>query len=266
MEFQIINRRLQHNPNIKLILQTIRRFTKNDNSIIITISIYITFSTAILLTGCLKTEGILEIKGKVLDEYSKARIPGRAIILQGLIKRNNSLVPIDAGQFTTDSSGNFTYLLRKSKDAYFYNFNLVGDSSYSFKTVMLGLFELEQNAKYLTFTLSKLVELTFNIQKTSNTPFRDTLYLSLESNGVDFSNLYPYKIENYGITDNSSDFLAGLGLRWIGGDIKSKVKTRVFADKMTKIHWELKRDRHRMEFIDTITCKRDLKHTINFNY
>jgi hypothetical protein len=266
MKFRKISTRLQHKPNIRSLLQTIRRFAKYDNSVIIKILIYITFSTAILLTGCLNTEGILEIKGKVIDEYSKDQIPGRDIILQGLVKINNSLVPVDAGQFTTDSSGNFTYSLRKIKDAYYYNFNLVGDSSYSFKAIMLGLYELEQNAKYLTFKLSKLVELTFNIQKISKTTFRDTLYLSLKSNGVDFSNIYPYIIENYGITDNSSDFLPGLGLRWIGGDIKSKVKTWVFADKLTKIHWELKRDKLKREFIDTLTCKRDLKHTINFNY
>jgi hypothetical protein len=258
--------RLRHIPNIKPILQAIRSFVKNDNSIFINFSIHITFSAAILLTGCLNTEGILEIKGKVIDEYSKDQIPGRTIILQGLVKSNNSFVPVDVGQFTTDSTGNFTYSLRKIKDAYYYNFDLVGDSSYSFKTIMLGLYEIEQNAKYLTFKLSKLVELTFNIQKKSKTTFRDTLYLSLKSNGVDFSNLYPYEIENYGITDNSSDFLAGLGLRWIGGDIKSKVKIRVFANKVTKIHWELKRDKLRREFIDTLTCKRDLKQTINFNY
>jgi hypothetical protein len=264
--FRKMSTRLQNNPIIKSILQAIRRFVKNDNSIIIKFSIQITFSAAILLTSCLNTEGILEIKGKIIDEYSKDQIPGRTIILQGLVKSNNSFVPVDAGQFTTDSSGSFTYSLRKIKDAYYYNFNLVGDSSYSFKTIMLGLYELEQNAKYLTFKLSKLVELTFNIQKKSKTTFRDTLYLSLKSNGVDFSNLYPYEIENYGITDNSSDFLTGLGLRWIGGDIKSKVKTRVFAGKMTKIHWELKRDKLKRDFFDTLTCKRDIKHTINFNY
>jgi hypothetical protein len=257
---------LRHNPNIKFIFQSIIKFAKNDNSVIIKFIFYITFSAGILLIGCVNTEGTLEIKGRVIDECTKEKIPGRDIILQGLVESNNSLVPIDAGQFSTDSTGYFTYSLRKIKDAYFYNFNIVGDSDYSFKTIVFGLFKLEQNAKYLYFSLSKLVDLTFKIQKISTTPFRDTLYLSLESNGVDFSTLYPYKIDNYGITDNSFNFLPRLGFRWIGGNIKSTVKTRVFADKMTKIHWELVRNKKRKEINDTLTCKRDLAHTIYFTY
>jgi PAS domain S-box-containing protein len=163
-------------------------------------------------------------------------------------------------------SGFFAYSLKKIKDAYYYNFHIVGDSDYSFKTTEFGLFKLNQNAKYLTFSLNKLVDLTIKIQKISKTPFRDSLYLSLESNGVDFRTLYPYKIENYGITDNSFGDIAGLGLRWIGGNIKSTVKARVFSDKMTKIHWELVRNKKRKEIIDTLTCKRGLGHTIYFKY
>jgi hypothetical protein len=257
---------LRHNPYIKFIFQAIVKFAKTDNAIIIKFLIYIIFSAGILLIGCVNTEGNLEIKGKVIDEYTKVKIPGRDIIVQGLVGENNILVPIDAGQFSTDSSGFFAYSLKKIKDAYYYNFHIVGDSDYSFKTTEFGLFKLNQNAKYLTFSLNKLVDLTIKIQKISKTPFRDSLYLSLESNGVDFRTLYPYKIENYGITDNSFGDIAGLGLRWIGGNIKSTVKARVFSDKMTKIHWELVRNKKRKEIIDTLTCKRGLGHTIYFKY
>jgi len=44
--------------------------------------IYIALTAGLLLSGCLKTEGILEIKGKVVDECTKALIPGRDIIVQ----------------------------------------------------------------------------------------------------------------------------------------------------------------------------------------
>jgi hypothetical protein len=228
--------------------------------------IYITFAIGALLTGCVKTEGTLKIKGKVIDEFTKLQIPGRQIIAQGLIESNNKLVPVDAGQFSTDSSGCFKYSLRKVKDARYYNFCLVGDSDYPAMIKKLSLIQLEENAKYLSFSLSKLVGLSIKIQKISKTPYRDTLYLSWESDKVDFRTLYPYKIDNSGITDNSFGLIPGLGLRWIGGNINSTVKTRVFADKMTKIHWELVRNKKRKEITDTITCKRDLAHIVYLTY
>jgi hypothetical protein len=227
--------------------------------------INIAFATIILLIGCVNTEGILKIKGKVIDEYTKVSIPGREIIVQGLLESNNKLVPIDAGRFSTDSSGCFKYKLTKVKDAHFYNFCFVGDSDYAFMTKKLGLIELEKNKKYLFFSLSKLVDLTIKIQKKSKTPFRDTLYLSLESNRVDFRTLYPYKIDNYGITDNAFGFIPGFGLRWIGGNINSTVKTRVFADKMTKIHWELVSNKKRKEITDTLTCRRGIVYVVILN-
>jgi hypothetical protein len=228
--------------------------------------IYITFAIGVLLVGCVKTEGTLKIKGKVIDEYTKVQIPGREIIVQGLLESNNKLVPIDAGQFSTDSSGCFIYSLKKVKDARYYNFCLVGDSDYASMTNKLSLFQLKENAKYLFFSLSKLVDLKIKIQKISKTPYRDTLYLSWESNKVDFRTLYPYKIDNYGITDNSFGLIPDLGLRWISGNFNSTVKTRVFADKMTKIHWELVRNKKRKEITDTILCKRDLAHIVYFTY
>jgi hypothetical protein len=228
--------------------------------------IYLTFSSGLLLIGCVNTEGTLEIKGKVIDEYTKVQISGREIIVQGLVKNDKELVPIDAGQFSTDSLGCFTYTLRKVKDAHYYNFCLVGDSDYSFMTKELGLLELEQNAKYLFFSLSKLVDFRIKIYRKSKTPFCDTLYLSWESNGVDFRILYPYKIDNYGIPDNFIGLTSYAGLEWIGGNTNSTVKTRVFADKMTKMHWELVRNKKRKEIRDTITCKRDLTNIVSFTY
>jgi len=229
-------------------------------------SICITFALGILLTGCVKTEGTQKIKGKVIDEFTKLQIPGREIIVQGLLESNKKLVPVDAGHFLTDSSGYFIYSLKKVKDARYYNFCLVGDSDYASITNQISLFQLKKNAKYLFFSLSKLVDLTINIKKISKTPVRDTLYLSWESNKVDFRALYPCKIDNYDITDNSFGLMPGFGLRWIGGNIYSTVKTKVFADKITILHWELIRNKNRKEITDTIRCKREIAHIVNFKY
>jgi len=38
--------------------------------------IYIAFAIGILLIGCINTEGIIKIKGKVIDESTRAQIPG----------------------------------------------------------------------------------------------------------------------------------------------------------------------------------------------
>jgi hypothetical protein len=255
---------LRYNHKINFIFQTCINNTKWDIAIISKFCIYIALSLAALLTDCINTEGTLEIKGKVIDAETKELIPGREIIIQGLVEHN--LTPIDAGQFSTDSSGYFTYLLKKVKDARFYNIYLVGDSDYSFMKKKLGLLELEQNAKYLLFTLNKLADFRIKIYGKSKTPFCDTLYLSWESNGVDFRVLSPYKIDSFIIPDNFAGLTSYSGLLWIGRNTNSTVKTRVFANKMTKIHWELVRNKLRKEITDTITCKRGLKNTIYFTY
>jgi hypothetical protein len=45
-------------------------------------SINIIFFLAILYIGCVRTEGTLILKGKVIDELTKTQIPGREIIVQ----------------------------------------------------------------------------------------------------------------------------------------------------------------------------------------
>jgi hypothetical protein len=220
----------------------------------------------VLFTGCVKTEGTLEIKGKVIDDYTKTEIPLRNIIIQGLIEGDEKFIPVDAGQFSSDSSGCFTYSLRKVKDAHYYNFCFVGDSDYVYMTRNLGLFELEENAKFLSFSLCKLADLTIKIHRKSKNPVSDTLCLSWESNGISCWSLYPYKISNYGKTDNYLGLISGKELSWIGGIVYSSVKTRVFADKRTKIFWDLDRNGKRKEILDTITCRRDLANIVYFTY
>jgi hypothetical protein len=230
--------------------------------------IYIAFTTVIILTGCLNTEGVLEIKGTVSDEATKRQIPYRKIIIQALVESNkvseeskNQLVTVDAGQFTTDSSGFFTYSLQKVKDARRYNFCLVGDSDYAFINKEITLFELKRNALYLSFDLSKLVDFTIKIFRWTKTPAGDTLFLSWESDGVDGRALYPYKIDNYKLKTDRD-----LELTWIGGNGESTIKTRAFADKKTKVRWVLFRNGKMKEIVDTITCKRGFGNSIKFIY
>jgi len=229
-------------------------------------NICIAFASGLLFTGCLNTDGTIEIKGKVIDEYTKNQIPDRNIIIQGLVRNGEKLVPTDAGQFSADSSGCFTYILRKVSDAYYYNFCLAGDSEYASSIKKLGLLELEQNAEFLSFSLCKLVDLTIIINKESKPSVWDTLSLSWKSNGVFERNLYPWKIINYGKTDNSFELTSDSELRWIGGNVNSAINTKVFAYKKTTLTWELDRNGRRQELTDTITCKSDLKNIVYFTY
>jgi hypothetical protein len=238
-----------------------RRHKNRQMKIIRIRHICILIAFGLLLTGCLNTEGNLEIKGTVIDDFTKMQIPGRDIIVQGLVQNDRGFISIDAGQFSTDNSGCFTYTLRKVKDADYYNFCFVGDSDYAYVNRYLGLFELEQNAKFLSFPISKLTDLTIKIYKENKNPVVDTLSVTWESNGVSCWSLYPYKIDNYGKAKNY------LGLTtWIGGDVISSIKTRVFADKRTKLYRDLIRNGKRMENTDTITCKRDIANVVYIKY
>lgn len=226
----------------------------------------ITLVIVVLTSGCVNTSGRIAIKGKIIDDVTLGQIPGRDIIIQGLCEKNDQLVPVDAGQFAADSSGKFRYKLKKLKGARFYNFHIVGDTNYAAYTRRMNLLQIRMNSKRLIFPIRRLVSLTIKIEKITYPSFQDTLYLWWESDRVNFRTLYPYEIDNYGITDTPDLLIPGLGLRWIGGYINATVRTRVYAGKMTKIHWELARNKKRTEFTDTVICKRDLAHTVNFKY
>src|SRR5512136_2329487 len=81
----------------------------------------------IVAAGCLKTEGTLETAGKVVDDVTGEPVPGRKVVVEALLGTTEKPEAVDAGHFTTDSAGHFRFLLRKVKNAYFYNFRLVGD-------------------------------------------------------------------------------------------------------------------------------------------
>jgi hypothetical protein len=227
--------------------------------------IFIAFVLGVL-TGCVNTEGTLKIKGKVLDERTKTGIPWKNIIVQGVVNRDNISEPIGAGQFSTDSSGCFTYSLRKIKDAHDYNFCFIGNSEYPVTVKKMTLAGLKSNSKYLFFSLSKLADLTIKINRKSRTPVCDTLRLIWESDGVFGLSLYPYQIDDYGKTNNSLGLRSDRDLMWIGGIVNSTINTKVFADKMTELSWELFRNGRREEFTDTITCKRDFANIVYFTY
>lgn len=225
----------------------------------------ITFFVSVLLFGCINTEGDLVISGYIRDEYTNSAVPFRHVIVQGLKESNQKFTSFEVGQFSTDSSGRFNYTLEKVKDILYYNFILVGDSNYAFITKRLGLYELEQNANSIYFSMSRLANLSIGIIRKSKKPDFDTLSLAWTSNDVFFWSLFPYKIYTY---DRSNKYIAvpGKELRWYGGNVNSIVKTRVYADKKTKIYWDLDRYGKRSQFIDTITCKRNINNKIYFSY
>ncbi|MBN2666849.1 MAG: hypothetical protein JXR67_10080 [Bacteroidales bacterium] len=229
-------------------------------------NIYLALILGILSPGCVSVGGRLALKGKIIDDVTMSQIPGREVIVDGLMEINDEFVPAYAGQFSTDSSGKFGYKLKRVKGARYYNFHVVGDTNYAATTRRYTIFQLMGNSKRLVIPLRRLAGLTIKIEKLSHTTRQDTLYLSRESDRINFRNLYPYEIENNGITDIPIMVIPGMGLRWIGGEINSTVRTRVYADRITRIRWELARNKRRSQLTDTIICMRDLSHIVHFTY
>jgi hypothetical protein len=225
---------------------------------------FMAFITGTLLMGCSDYGSKVELCGKVLDEKTKTAVPSRRIIVQGLIERENKLIPVYAGEFCTDSAGCFNYSLNNIEHNYLFNFCVVGDSTYAFSNYRFGLAELSKYGKFLSFYLNRLTDLTISIESISNKPYYETLYLSWKSNGMDGKKLYPYAIKNYSIKNYSNT--SEIPFRWTGGDIKSTITTKVYADKETTIRWELFRNNKTKVVRDTIFCKRDVANYVYFKY
>lgn len=221
---------------------------------------FIAFLAILLLAGNSCTDGTLEIEGKVLDDNTRVAIPHREIIVQTLTKTDNKVVQAYNGKFSTDSSGYFTYHLNKDRNVYLYNFCIVGDSTYAYSNIELGLTELKKDGKFLSFTLNKLTDLSIKIKGKGSTYADDVLYVSWKSDEINGNLLYPYSIKNYGSTSTNE------GLKWTGKNIKSKIKTRVLSDKETVIRWEIYRDGKNKIFRDTIVCRRDAANYYELNY
>ncbi len=214
----------------------------------------------VLLTGVSCAEETHEIKGKVLDEDTRVAIPHREIIIQALLDDDNKVIPVYNGKFSTDSSGYFTYPLKKVKNVYLYNFCVVGDSTYAYSNFKLGLTELKRNGKFLSFNLNKLTDLSILIHSKDRSFADDVLYVSWQSDGIKGNYLYPYKIKNFGFSSSNT------GLKWIGKDIRSKIKTRVYADKETIVRWEIYRHGERRVIYDTVICMRDVANYYELKY
>jgi hypothetical protein len=215
--------------------------------------------TGIVLSGCINTEGTLEIKGKVLDETTKVPLPHRRIIAEALVGTSEPYSHVDAGHFSTDSAGYFHYSLEKVRDAYFYDFCLAGDSDYAYCTRRLGLYEIRKDAMFLSFGMSKLADFVITIERKSLNPPLDTLSLIWQSDGKEGKALFPCTVENYGNPP-------GIGFRWIGGKVRSVIRTKAYADKKTTVTWELRRNGKKQEFFNTVLCKRDVPNFVNFKY
>ncbi len=217
------------------------------------------FVFSIFLSGCNNTIGTLELKGKVIDEFTKTPVPCLSVMVEALDNSNHKYEKIFVGDFTTDSSGCFVFTLKKVKNRVLYNFCIQGNQDYDQSNLILGLTELNTYGKYLSFEVNKIVDFSMKINRESKTAFRDTLLVSWETNGIDGKTLYPFTIKNYRINSDN-------GLIWIGGDVKSEIRTKVYADKNTIVHWELYRNGRRNDIMDTIFCKRAATNSVNLTY
>lgn len=209
--------------------------------------------------GCC-SEDKIDIAGKVLDIHTKVAIPHRKIIVQAMVKSGNKDIPVYNGEFLTDSSGCFTYGMKKIENVYSYNFCVMGDSAYAYSNTELDLTELKRYGRFLCLNLNKLTDITITINSKSSTPVDEVLFVSWKSDGKPGRLLYPHKIINRGTT------LSGSDLTWTGGNINSEIKTKVFANKETIVQWEIFRDGKMKVFIDTIYCMRDASNHVSFKY
>lgn len=224
--------------------------------------------SGLLLFGCSFTEGNLKLSGKIFDKKTNVPITGRKVFILGFKEADDKIVSSHvAGYFTTDTSGSFAYTLKKIKNIYLYNIYVVGDSVYAFSDNRYGLSELNRDGKFLTFSLSKLTDLTIKINRSAKEPICDTLYLSWSSNGIDGRTLYSYKIEtlNSGGAENTG-YVVSNKLEWIGGRIQSVVKTKVYADEKTIMRFKLFRNGRYTFMVDTVFCFRDVANNVSFKY
>lgn len=215
---------------------------------------------AILITVCCCNEERIEIEGKVTDFHTKAAIPYKKIVVHALEKSGNKELSVYNGEFSTDSSGRFAYTLKKMQDVSLYNFCVIGDSAYASSNIKLGLTELKRYGKFLDFNCNKLADLTIRTKMNFGNSNNDVLYVTWESDGINGSSLYPHKVKNYGLTS------ANTGLKWVGGNIKSEIKTKVLANKETIVSWEVYRNEKRMLVTDTIFCRRDASNQVSYKY
>ena len=221
---------------------------------------FITVIFSIILTVCCCSEERIEIKGKVSDLHTKAALPHRKIVVHALSTSGNKEVPVYNGEFSTDSSGCFAYTLKKMQDVFLYDFCVIVDSAYACSNIKLGLNELNRFGKFLDFNCNKLADLTIRTEMNCKDPKNDVLYVTWESDGINGSSLYPYKVKNYGLTSTNT------GLKWTGGHIKSEIKTKVLANKETIVRWEVFSNEKRMLVTDTILCRRDADNYLSFKY
>ena len=162
----------------------------------------IAFVLSIFVSGCNNTVGTINIKGQVVDEYTKVKLPNRTIIVQAWVEVNEEPHYLYLDSFTTDSTGCFAYTLHKVKNVSLYNFTVEKDSDYASSENTLGLTDLIVDGWGLTFKVMRLADLTIKINRTSKTPLRDTLIVSWKTDGVDGTSMHPFKIVNYKVSSS----------------------------------------------------------------
>jgi hypothetical protein len=204
-------------------------------------------------------DGTLNIKGKISDDYTGEGIQNTELSIQGVSSSEGVFgLRLDLGKFKTNSEGYFSGEIKKMKNVERYDFILLADANYYSVIKEMSVSDVEGNLLNLDLTLSRLTELVINIEKTSPASIIDTLYISW---GVINNQVYgPFQPLNF--TGTQPD----LGMRWIGGEVKSSIKTKTLANKTTEIITEIFRSGQYTLSYDTLYCERDVVNTYNINY
>lgn len=212
------------------------------------------------LSGCYYTEGSLKLKGKVLDNFTNAAVSNRTILVLADGKNNQELDSSQViGKFSADSLGCFSYTLSKIKGVSLYNFYVVGDTSFASSNNLLGLYELNRDAEFLSFKVRALTDLKIKLTRITKSPVSDALYVSWKSGRTDGKMLYPGYVVNNGIVRTKR-------LEWVGNKTDAVIHTKVYAEENTIMRFMLFRDGRYKEFVDTVFCFRDVNNSILFRY
>lgn len=204
-------------------------------------------------------EGTLTIYGTVADDYTGKGIPNVKLTFTGVSGDVGIFGgSVELGSFKTNSSGQFWGELRKLRDVERYDIMLIEESQYYSTVLPFSVVEMETQSDNLNLEMSRYTDLEIRLEKIADPNIPDTLYLSW---GVIQNSVYgPFDPIIFDGTQPD------IGHRWIGGEVRTTIRTRTLANKHTEIIVDLYRNGTRTLTFDTLYCERNVLNTFDIFY
>lgn len=204
-------------------------------------------------------DGSVSIKGKLYDEYTNIGVPDILVTVDAISSNGLFGTRAEVGSFVTNSLGEFSTEIKTLPDASRYEFFIQGDTTHYSSTIDIDTEDFEYSASNLNFAIHLLTDLTINLEKITQTEINDTLYLSWGVINIVYGPFFDCDVINYeNIPDN--------GFRWVGGNVKSTIRTKTIANKEIEIILNLYRNGIQEYIKDTFYCERNIQNVINFKY